>query len=127
MAAWVEDADHYPVRTLALWTEKPRWLHELKQWYREDQVRSLTEGTDLSRTISSATRAPGRYTLKWDGKDNEGKPVKAGRYTICIEAAREHGGYDLQRHELEFNGKAQQVTLPEAKELGAITLDYHKR
>ncbi len=127
VAVWVEDADHYPVRTLALWTQKPRWLNELKQWYRDDQVRSLAEGTDVSRTISSATRAAGHYTLKWDGKDNEGKPVKAGKYTICIEAAREHGGYGLQRHELDFNGKVQQVTLPEVKELGATTLDYHKR
>ncbi len=127
VAVWVEDADHYPVRTLALWTQNPRWLNELKQWYRDDQVRSLAEGTDVSRTVSSATRAPGHYTLTWDGKDNEGKPVKAGKYTICIEASREHGGYDLQRHELDFNGKAQQVALPEAKELGATTLDYHKR
>ncbi len=91
VAVWVEDADHFPIRTIALWTEKPRWLPDLKQWYREDQVRSMTEGTDISRIVSSATRAPGRYTLKWDGTANEGKPVKAGRYTVCIEAAREHG------------------------------------
>ena len=127
VAVWIEDADHYPVRTLALWFDKSRWLPDLKQWYRDNQVRSLTEGTDISQTVSSATRSPGQYTLKWDGKDNEGKPVKAGKYTVCIEAAREHGGYDLQRHELDFNGNAQKADLPEAKELGAATLDYHKR
>ena len=127
VAVWVEDADHYPVRTLALWFDKSRWLPDLKQWYRDDQVRSLTEGTDISQTISSATRSPGHYTLKWDGKDNEGKSVKAGKYTICIEAAREHGGYDLQRHELDFNGNPQKAVMPEAKELGAATLDYRKR
>ena len=127
VAVWVEDADHFPVRTLALWTQKPRWISELKQWYRDDQVRNMTEGTDISRTISSATRPAGSYTLKWDGKDNEGKPVKAGKYTICIEAAREHGGYDIQRQPLDFDGKVQQVTLPAAKELGAVKLDYHKR
>ncbi len=127
VAIWIEDADHYPVRTLALWFDKSRWLPDLKQWYRDDQVRSLTEGTDISQTVSSATRSPGHYTLKWDGKDNEGKPVKAGKYTVCIEAAREHGGYDLQRHELDFNSTAQKAALPEAKELGATTLDYRKR
>lgn len=127
VAVWVEDADHFPVRTLALWTQKPRWIADLKQWYRDDQVRNLTEGTDISKTVSSATRPPGRYTLKWDGKDNEGKPVKAGKYTICIEAAREHGGYDIQRQELNFESKPQQVALPAAKELGAVTLDYRKR
>ncbi|RRA49021.1 DUF2271 domain-containing protein [Acidipila sp. EB88] len=127
VAVWVEDADHYPVRTLALWTQNSRWLPDLKTWYRDDQIRSLTEGTDVSRTISSATRPPGQYTLTWDGKDNEGKLVKAGTYTLCVEAAREHGGYDLQRHPLDFNGKPQQATLPEATELGATTLDYRKR
>lgn len=127
VAVWVEDADHFPVRTLALWLQNPRWLPDLKQWYRDDQVRNLAEGTDLSRTVSSATRPPGKYTLKWDGKDNEGKLVKAGSYTICIEAAREHGGYDILRHEVHFDNKPQQATLPAAKEMGAVTLDYHKR
>ena len=127
VAVWVEDADHFPVRTLALWLQQARWLPDLKQWYRDDQTRALAEGSDLSRTVSSATRPPGRYTLRWDGKDNEGKLVKAGRYTLCIEAAREHGGYDVQRHELTVNGTAQTVTLPAAKELGATTLDYRQR
>jgi hypothetical protein len=126
IAVWIEDADHFPVRTLALWTQNPRWLPDLKLWYRDDQMRSMAEGTDISRTVSAATRPPGSYTLKWDGKDNEGKLVKAGKYTICIEAAREHGGYDLQQRELDFNGKPQQASLPVAKELGASTLDYHK-
>jgi thiamine biosynthesis lipoprotein len=127
VAVWIEDADHFPVRTLALWMQKPRWISELKQWYRDDQVRTMTEGSDISKTISSATRPPGSYTLNWDGKDNEGKLVKAGRYTICIEAAREHGGYDVHRQEWEFGAKVQQVTLPAGKELGAVKLDYHKR
>ena len=61
---------------------------------------------------------PGRYSLRWDGKDNDGKPVKAGSYTICVEAAREHGGYDLQRHPLNANGTPQQITLPATSELG---------
>ncbi len=127
VAVWVEDSDHFPVRTLALWTQNPRWLPDLKQWYRDDQVRHLAEGTDVSRTITSATRAPGKYTLKWDGKDNEGKPVKSGKYTICIEASREHGGYDVERHELDLANTPQQAQLAAAKELGAVTIDYRKR
>ncbi len=127
VAVWVEDSDHFPVRTLALWTQNPRWLPELKQWYRDDQFRHLAEGNDISRTVTSATRPPGKYTLKWDGKDNEGKPVKAGKYTICVEASREHGGYDVERHELDLGAAPQQATLEGSKELGAVTLDYRKR
>jgi len=127
VAVWVEDADHFPIRTLALWFDKTRWLPELKQWYRDDQIRNLSEGTDITRTVSSATRPPGQYTLKWDGKDNEGKPVKAGKYTIVVEASREHGSYQVERREIDFGNQPQQATLPAGSEMGAVTLDYHKR
>jgi FAD:protein FMN transferase len=126
VAVWVEDADHFPIRTVALWFAKPRWLPELKQWYRDDQVRNLSEGTDISRTVSSATRPPGHYALKWDGKDNEGNPVKAGQYTIVVEAAREHGGYQIERHLMDFNGQPQQAKFDAGKEMGTVTLDYGK-
>ncbi len=127
VAVWIEDAEHFPVRTLALWTQNPRWLPELKQWYRDDQIRNLAEGTDVSKTISSATRPAGKYTLKWDGKDNEGKPVKAGEYTVVMEASREHGGYQMERRAVSFTGKPAQVAVEAGKELGAVTLDYHRR
>jgi thiamine biosynthesis lipoprotein ApbE len=126
VAVWVEDQDRNPIRTIALWTEKPRYIPDLREWYRDDQ-RSGAQGSDLWRTISSATRPPGNYTLTWDGKDNEGKLVKAGKYTICIEAAREHGSYDIERKELDLDSKPQTVSLPPGNELGAITIDYHKR
>ena len=127
IAVWIEDENKYPVRTVALWFQKPKWLNELKTWYRDDRLRNLTEGTDLSATVSSATRAPGAYTLKWDGKDNEGKLVKPGKYTVCIEGAREHGGYGLSRYTIDFNGTPQQTTLPAQPEIGAVQLDYGKR
>jgi hypothetical protein len=128
VAVWIEDADHVPVRTLALWTQRPRWLPELKEWYREDETHRALGGLDLATTLSTATRAPGSYTLKWDGKDNLGDLVKVGKYTVCIEAAREHGGYALQRQELTFdNKKPQQMSLPAATELGVVTIDYSKR
>lgn len=127
VAVWIEDGEHFPVRTLALWAERPKYLPELREWYREDRNRSQAQGTDIRRTVSSATRPPGTYALTWDGKDNEGKPVKLGKYTICIEAAREHGGYDIERHELDFDARPKQLKPPAANELGAITIDYHKR
>lgn len=127
VAVWVEDQDHFPVRTLALWFAKPRWLNELKQWYRDDQMRNMAEGTDLTATLSSATRVPGSYNLRWDGKDNSGKPVKPGKYTVLIEAAREHGGYDLLKQEINFDGKtAAKYSLQGKQEVGKATIDYGK-
>jgi len=127
VAVWVEDEDHFPVRTIALWYGKYRWLSDLRYWYRDDQVRTKAEGGDITNTVSAATRPPGKYTLKWDGTDNHGKPVKAGKYTIMVEASREHGGYDIFHQEMDFNGQPDQHTFPAGNELGNVTLDYRKQ
>jgi len=126
VAVWIEDKDRFPVRTLALWFQKPRWLADLKSWYRSDRMRAMAEGSDVIASVSSATRPAGRYTLKWDGKDSHGKPVKAGPYTVCIEAAREHGTYQIIRHEMDFSGVPQQVNLTGNVEIAAASLDYRK-
>ena len=127
VAVWVEDTDKFPVRTVALWYKKDRWLPDLKSWYRGDKLRHMAEGSDLSRSISSATRPAGKYNLVWDGKDNAGKPVKPGKYTIYIEAAREHGTYQLMHQEIDLTGKAQQqFQLPGGTELAGATIDYRK-
>ena len=57
------------VRTLNLWYEKDSWLPELRNWYRDDRMRAMAEGSDIAGSVASATRPPGNYTLKWDGKD----------------------------------------------------------
>jgi thiamine biosynthesis lipoprotein ApbE len=126
LAVWIEDKDHFPVRTVALWFQKPRWLNELRAWYRDDRLRAMSEGTEITSSVSSATRSPGKYSFKWDGKDNAGKLVKAGRYTVMVEAAREHGGYSLDHREIDFDGQPAQAQLPPDAELGAVSIDYHK-
>lgn len=126
LAAWVEDGDKFPVRTLALWYLKDRWLPELRAWYRSDRLRSMAEGNDITRSVSSATRSPGHYSLDWDGKDNQGKLVKPGKYTVYIECAREHGGYDLFHKEIDFNGQPNKVQFPGGNEIASASLDYHK-
>jgi thiamine biosynthesis lipoprotein len=126
VAVWIEDKDHFPVRTLSVMFEKTRWLNELRAWYRDDRLRSMAEGNEILNSVTSATRSPGKYTFKWDGKDDSGKLVKAGKYTVLVEAAREHGGYTLDRREMNFNGESAQVQLPADAELGAVSFDYHK-
>ena len=70
---------------------------DLKRWYRGDQARRKVEETDLVATIARPTREPGKYEIIWDGKDDQGKPVGRGEYTLSIEAAREHGTYQIIR------------------------------
>ncbi|HEX3878100.1 MAG TPA: DUF2271 domain-containing protein [Bryobacteraceae bacterium] len=126
VAAWIEDKDRYPVRTLAVWFEKTRWLNELHAWYRDDRLRAMSEGHEILNSVTSATRSPGKYSLKWDGKDNSGKLVKAGHYTVLVEAAREHGGYTLDKRDMDFNGAPSRTQAPADAELGPVTFDYHK-
>ena len=86
----------------------------------------MAEGGDIAASVASATRPPGQYTLKWDGKDSAGKPIKPGKYTVLIEAAREHGTYQIMRQEIEFDGKPKQFQIPGNQEIANATIDYRK-
>lgn len=121
VSVWIEDQNHVPVRQLALWYNKPRWLPELRAWYSQQN----NTGFD-AKTIASATRSPGEYSLKWDGKNDKGDYVKQGKYTVFIEAAREHGTYQLIKQEMDFNGKLKQQTLSGNVEIANAALDYRK-
>ncbi|MEO8592993.1 MAG: DUF2271 domain-containing protein [Candidatus Solibacter sp.] len=127
VAAWIEDKDKFAVRTVALWFDKTRWLPELRAWNRDERVRALAEGSDITSSVSSATRPPGKYTLKWDGKDNAGKPVKPGKFTVCLEVTREHGTYQVYRQEMDFTGTPKQIELAPNNEVAAASLDYGKK
>jgi thiamine biosynthesis lipoprotein ApbE len=127
VAIWIEDADRFPVRTIGLWYQKPRWLPELRAWYHDDRTRAAAEHGDITASVSSATRPPGKYTLKWDGKDNAGKLVKAGTYTVYIEASREHGTYQILRQEMDFKGTPKQIELKGGTEISSASLDYGRK
>lgn len=131
VAAWVEDKDNFPVRTLLLWvlqSEKgQRWIPDLRRWHRGDQVRRLAEDKDLVTTISGATRNPGKYSVVWDGKDDHGVAVKPGTYTVYLEVAREHGTYQLMKHEFELGGKVFTAELKGNDEVKGATVEYRRR
>ena len=64
VAVWIEDEAHAPVRTIALWFAKYKYLNELRAWSREESMRSVSEDTHIMNSVSSATRPPGKYTFK---------------------------------------------------------------
>ncbi len=131
VAAWIEDKDGFPVRTVLLWllqSEKgQRWIPDLRRWHRGDQVRRLAEDKDLVATVSGATRNPGKYGVVWDGKDDHGEPVKPGTYTFYLEAAREHGTYQLMKHEFAVGEQAFTAELRGNEEIKGATLEYRRR
>lgn len=107
VAVWLENADEFPVRTGLLFMmtkgNGSRWHRDLLRWYRQDNVRKTSGNkVDLISTISSASRGPGEYKTVFDGKDDAGKPLKPGKYTLFIEVAREHGTHQIIRQPIEL-------------------------
>jgi hypothetical protein len=118
IAVWIEDSAGALVKTVSLWhlqNGQDRWLSELSQWYQAAQ------GVEAN---SSATRAPGTYTVVWDLTDTAGAAVSHGTYTVCIEALREHGSHSLVTGKVAVKGGAISQTLDDNAELSAITLAY---
>lgn len=126
LAVWVEDSAKKPVRTIALWFNKDRYLPEMRAWYRIAQATQRGDVYGFAHSIAGATRSAGRYTLNWDGKDNAGNLVAAGKYTVFIEVAREHGTYQLMRQEMDFSGAPEKSDLKGNTEIAGAVLDYHK-
>ncbi len=118
IAVWVEDADGNLVKTISLWFDQsdkgPKWLSDLSRWSR------LT-GSDVDESVSGATKKAGSYTVAWDGTDDEGNLVDQGSYVLNIEAAREHGPYELISESIVIADTAFAVELTPNGELTAAT------
>lgn len=131
VAAWLENQDGKPVRTLSLWVQNtgrgPRWIPDLRRWFRGEQSRQSSDGGNLIESISSATRLPGKYELVWDGKDDKGKLVDQGEYTLFIEAVREHGTYQLISQKLSIADKPFSTTYAGNVELSGGSIEFRKR
>lgn len=130
VAIWIADKDGKAVRTLALWVQSggpgPKWIPDLKRWFRDDRTRRQAQALDLVRTVAEPTRKPGQYQLVWDGSNDQGQLVPPGDYEVLIEAAREHGTYQLIRKTVTFDAKPFQAKLDGNVEIKAAKLDYRR-
>jgi thiamine biosynthesis lipoprotein len=129
VAVWIEDSKGIPVRNISVWFNRDRWLPDLKGWYRNYSEAFKAEGNTLRNSVSSATRAPGKYTVKWDGKDDKGEDAKPGKYTVIIEAVREHGTYQLMKQDIEIKRKpsTQSIHLAGNAEIASASIELRKR
>ncbi len=133
VAVWVEDRAEHPVRTLVLWFQTggkgTRWLPDLKRWYRGNQsnARDASGRTNLVATVARPTRPPGKYEAIWDGKDNKGRSLPAGTYTVWIEAAREHGTYQIIHKTITIADRPFAEELTGNVEISSASLAYRSR
>lgn len=131
VAVWVEDAEGRPVRTLSVWVNTsgrgPRYIRELRRWFSMERSQEDAGGPDLIATVSSATRLPGQYTVTWNGRDDRGAVVDQGSYRLVIEAAREHGSYQLMQQDLTLGAKPVAADLGSNEEIGRARVEYRRK
>lgn len=128
VAVWIEDANGNPVRTLSAWVNTrgrgPRYIRELRRWFSAANDGMDAGGPDLIATMSGATRLPGAYTVTWNGRDDRGNVVPQGTYRVFIEAAREHGTYQLMQQDLSLETKPVAARLEGNTEIGRARVEY---
>jgi len=122
VAFWVENSDGKAVRTVAVWGNSPKWLPTMSGWWPVGK-----DDKELLKAVTKATRAPGKYELVWDGKDDAGKALPQGTYKIKLEVHREHGKDDLQTGKIECGSKDAKITMDKKEEVGETTVKYAKK
>lgn len=132
VAIWAEDQEGNPVRNILLWVSQGgagpfEWLPDLRRWKRADSIRKKTDKREMVFVMSRPTRPPGKYNAIWDGKDDLGKPVPPGEYTIYIEAAREHGTYQSMRVKLTLADKPFSEDLKGNVEIKSAAVSYRQK
>jgi hypothetical protein len=131
VAVWVEDPSGRRVRTLSLWVNTtgrgPRYIRELRRWFSGEREQEDAGGPDLVATMSSATRLPGQYTVTWNGRDDRGNVVDQGDYRVVIEAAREHGSYQLMQQDVTVGAKPMAADLSGNQEIARARVEYRRR
>ena len=125
VAVFIEDSVGALVRTIDLSIETGRglrYLNELRHWYN-----ASNGGDGLVDTISSATRIPGTYNVVWEGRNEKKALVSQGEYYVCIEAAREHGPYELIREPITVGTTAFTKKFADSGELSGASVALRSR
>ena len=121
VSVWITDEAKKLVRTLAVWGKDEKWINSNHIWWR--RYGRQMENLDA---VAKPSRQPGHYKLAWDGKDDQGKAVTAGNYTVHIETSREHGDHSYQTVSLEVKAKASKQQLPAQAEIGTVNVNFQK-
>ena len=127
IAVWIERPDASVAANLAVWYQQKaskagdgtKWLADLRQWWR----RSGRNQSMPLDGVSGATRAAGKYQLRFKSTDAPLKSLAPGNYQLVVEAAREVGGRELIKLAFAWPPTTASVVKAGGKtELGEIAL-----
>ncbi len=117
---WITNEAGDLVRVLTYQADKYRYMRENYVFWRK-----YGEAMDLD-SVTRPTRPAGTYTQEWDGKDDSGRSVPQGKYTINIEASREHGFHSVQRIDVNLGAAPTNGEAAPLEDMGKVTVRYGK-
>jgi thiamine biosynthesis lipoprotein ApbE len=119
VAVWVEDAGGKVVRTVTFWGKQEKYWREMTAWWQ-----AVRGDFRLARSVTRATRSPGQYTIAWDGKDDAGKALPRGQYTLVVEINREHGRHVGDKIRIACQDKKVSAVMKATAESDESTIEY---
>ena len=119
VAIWIESAAGRPVRTLTVWGNEAKYVKKLTNWWR-----LMGSQKTVVNAVTRASRTAGAYRLAWDGKDDQGRPVPPGEYTVRVESTQEDGPHLELRGAIACGGQPAQVQVPGNKSVTDLSLTY---
>jgi FAD:protein FMN transferase len=119
VAVWVENNSGELVRMLAFWGNKSKYYANLSNAWG-----LMRRNENRFRSVTRATRPPGKYDLVWDGLDEQHKPVPLGTYRIVVETNQEHGTYAKQSGTINLSESPTNITLPATTNFDAVVVEY---
>lgn len=122
VAVWIEDDQQQHVKTLAVWGNQDRWLKQMDFWSKVYKAQP-----SLAASVTRATRAAGKYELKWDGTDQLGRPVPQGTYVVWVEVSYEHGARAGKSAAIRCSDGPASVTLDATDAFDATPIAYEKK
>ena len=119
LVLWIENEQGQPVRTVTLWGNKSKYFKDLPAWWRfaKDDAENIGD-------VSRATRNFGRYSIQWDGRDDQGEPLPPGTYNITLEVTREHGTHAKRSVKIECGDKPVNAVIQAGSEFEEAPVTY---
>ena len=121
VAVWVEDSKGKPIRNIAVWGNRDKYIPDLSTWFK--LINGNLRG---ALAFASATRAAGTYTLYWDGKSDAGVMMPQGSYKVRIEINREHGQHAEQSATVKCGTDSDTATAAATAESDESKIEYKK-
>ncbi|MEZ5937879.1 MAG: DUF2271 domain-containing protein [Hyphomonadaceae bacterium] len=123
VAIWISDADNRPIRTLLLVGTIKEWHQDNFIWWSLNRGRAM----QLLAARSMSTRGSGEYRVLWDGADDAGKMMPAGKYVMHVETSRERGRHTHRSLVIDATGaKTSDSELPQTEEAGGLSVSFLK-